>query len=257
MPARPRPPYPVTGIVYSPDGVLSVAELARFGSDATQWIGDVVAPWWARYMAFHAQDPGAPLDPLAPQIAFAHHETVEHALGHHWAQQGALRALVAVDEAGGAPGGWRRTGFHEAGEMDVDPSGLDVRQVGNLLLPVEICDAVEDDNSEASNIVTPAWFDAQMAAAGVAVDDAGALPRGADVDGVLPMTPGGYCSYFDLTNPSAGWQERDARGNARLSPPWSRLARKLARLAPHASHWRDALAGLVREGRALLDSGEG
>jgi hypothetical protein len=84
------------------------------------------------------------------------------------------------------------------------------------------------------NCVTPAYFDPDMAAAGIRVDDQGRLPRGADPDGVLPCTPGGYCAYFDILQPDRGWQQAGAA--KRLLAPHSRLARKLRRLEPHIMH---------------------
>jgi hypothetical protein len=225
-----RPMYPVTGIAFSPDGALSTAELDAWAKQCTQWLGDVIAPWWARFMTIRAIDPNVARDPDAPQIAFMHHEKIAGALGHHFADKGAIRSIIAVDESA-RQGGWQDTGDHEAAEQTVDPSGQDVRLIGSLIVPVEIMDMTEDD-AGGHNCVTPAYFDADMARAGVPVDDQGNLSRGADVDGVLPCTAGGYCAYYDISMPSAGWQQA---GAARKLAPHSRLARKLARLAPHAA----------------------
>jgi pimeloyl-ACP methyl ester carboxylesterase len=51
-------------------------------------LGDVIAPWWARFMTIRAQDPNMPRDPNAPWIEFTHRVNVPNALGFHEADKG-------------------------------------------------------------------------------------------------------------------------------------------------------------------------
>lgn len=107
---------------------------------------------------------------------------------------------------------WTVTLSHEILEMIVDPytiwTSFDQTSAYSRAYSLEVADPVEDDsigykinNTLVSNFVTPQWFNSSLAANSAQFDFMKVLNM------PVSLAKGGYCSYIDMSNPSAGWQQ--------------------------------------------------
>lgn len=173
----------------------------------------------------------ATIPPGAWPVTLVRHEHVAGALGHH--EAGVVPfGVVAVEESAGVSGGWRRTAMHEIDEMLINPWCDRGHIVGDIILAMEVCDYVEDDDDEATNFVLPSvWVPGSPGP----WDADGRLPGPVSINGRPPLTHGGYATFFDLRDPRSGWQNVDARGYRRAPARHTRPGRLAAGAAGHGT----------------------
>lgn len=138
---------------------------------------------------------------------------------------------------------------HELLEMLGDPSCSSADQDGNVFWAKEAADMVENDEYEieipdgwagagtkiaVSNFGLLAWWDSSRTVG--PYDFLGKLTK------PLGLTPGGYMSFLDMSNPSRGWQQVNARG---IADPVAKV-----RARPHLGS-RRALRSIPRTERVL------
>ena len=109
------------------------------------------------------------------------------------------------------------TTSHELLEMLGDPYVNGANQDGSKFWATEMCDMVENDEYEivipsgwagagtsvaVSNFALPAWWQSSIP---------GPYDFLHKLSAPLTLTPGGYMSFLDLTQPRAGWQQVNGR----------------------------------------------
>jgi len=131
------------------------------------------------------------------------------ALGYHDVQAdgtplGKVFAKTTLDDGGLVS----VTTSHELLEMLADPeiNGCSLDEATDRIWATEVCDAVEADELgysiegvAVSDFVLPAFF--------TRVATGAPLSFGAHVTAPFTLAPGGYLSYLDLHQTSAGWQQ--------------------------------------------------
>ena len=163
--------------------------------------------------------------PSSAKIFVVDASTDAGALGEHF-WKGAPTGFAAVKDAqdDGVPPS--SVISHEVLELLVDPEIIRLMQVGDVVVPLEVCDAVEGapysiDGVDVENFVLPSYY---VAGATAPFDHEGVLKSGAP-----SLMPGGYC----YSAPIGQWTQQNAervRAAKRApAPAWSRRGRRGAR----------------------------
>jgi len=227
-------PVPIIAITNA-STCLTDAQVEAVIPAVQKQVSDDFKPYWDLDCTIEFLPTRQPLTQGWWQIVVVDNPDQAGALGYHelTAQGTPLGKIFAkLDLDSGAS--WTTTLSHELLEMLADPwINWCAVSSNNKIYALEVCDAVEADNLGylidgvlVSDFVTPAWFEPTCA---------DRLDFKQHLSKQLELARGGYISIFD---PSRGWTQIDARGEAGPGIPSGsrRQRRKLSRL-----RWKKSL----------------
>lgn len=160
---------------------------------------------------FSAKD--TPLSAYDWQLIVVDNADVAGALGYHETTKNGTPIGYCFAETTRKNGGnWTVTFSHELLELVADPeiNACMLDESGQKLYATEVCDACEDDSLSyvidgvhVSDFVLPGfWLSSVKPHADLSFTGAVKKP--------LQILPGGYLAFWDMKNPSKGWQQKFA-----------------------------------------------